>query len=70
MTKVQWRHIEFCLGVGGGGANISTICKILGANLVFILIEIPNIWGGGLKPRPPHSPPRVTPLLRFTLSLD
>ena len=50
--------------LGGGGAK-HTICQILGADLVILLIEIPNI-GGGAKAAP-HSPPRpppgVTPLV-------
>ena len=38
-----------------GGLNICTFCQKLGANLVALLIEIPNI-GGGAKAAP-HSPP-------------
>ena len=40
VTIHQWRHPDFCFG----GAK-HTFCPILGANLVFLLIEIPNIGG-------------------------
>ena len=42
-TFYQWRDNDFFLGGGGDELNIGTF--ILGANLVFLLIEIPNIGG-------------------------